>query len=351
MRWLLIALLALNFGCAKKKKKTRPPPRVKVTQVMKKDIPLLLEGIGHVTAFNIADIKAQVEGRLMRVHYPQGHEVDEGDLLLTIDPRPFEAALAKSEAVLAENIANFEFAKDQVTRYGPLVDKNYVSQINYDEYVRNKKFYEATILANEADILTAKINLDYCYIKAPFKGRIGKKLIDEGNLIVNDGSTLLTMTQTKPIYIDFSLPEREISLLAEGQEITIEIPGQEKNPIKANLLVIDNVVNQGTGMINLRAVTPNEDEKLWPGQFVRSNLIAKTIKNALMVPHKAVNSGINGKFVYTVGADGVASKRAVALGEQLGEMIRVTKGLTDDDKVITVGQLNVLPGKKVQVVK
>lgn len=349
---LIIALLVFSVSCTKKTTKgSVPPPKVKVAKVVKKDIGLYLDGIGHVRAYNTASIKAQVEGVLLGVHYEQGQEAQEGDLLLTIDPRPYQAALDQAQATLQETIANLSFAKDRADRYQPLVGNNYVSQLNFDEYVSKVAYYNANALVNEAEIETAKINLSYCYVRAPFTGRVGKRLIDEGNLIANDGSALITMTQTKPIYIDFSLSERDFYKIKEGQTVEVIVP-EKKGSVDAKLIVIDNMINQNTGMVGLRAVSPNENEELWPGQFIRARLKYGEAKNALLIPTDAILAGQNnGRFVYVMSENNTVVYRRVELGEKMGEMYQVLKGIEEHDEVVTNGQINLKPHDKVQVIK
>lgn len=344
--------LALLAACSKKAEtKQLPAPKVKVTPVLKKDINLYLDGIGHVRAYNTAAIKSQVEGVLLGVHYDQGQEVKEGELLLTIDPRPYQAALDQANATLQETIANLRFAKDRMERYEPLVGNNYVSQLNYDEYVSKVNFFDANVLLNEAEIETAKINLSYCYIRAPFTGRVGKRLVDEGNLIANDGTAMITMTQTKPIFIDFALSERDFYKIKEGQAVEVIVP-EKKGHVDAELIVVDNKVNPNTGMIGLRAVTPNKNEELWPGQFIRAKLKYGEVKDALLIPSEAVVAGQkNGRYVYILGEGNTVTYRQVFLGEKIGEMYQVIKGIEEHDQVVTSGQINLRPQDKVQVIK
>lgn len=351
-RLTIILILALCVGCTKKPPtKQLPSPKVKVTPVLKKDINLYLDGIGHVRAYNTAAIKSQVEGVLLGVHYDQGQEVAEGELLLTIDPRPYQAKLDRANAELQETIANLRFAKDRMDRYEPLVGNNYVSQLNYDEYVSKVNFYDANVLQNEAEIATAKINLSYCYVRAPFTGRVGKRLVDEGNLIANDGTAMITMTQTKPIYIDFALSERDFYKIKEGQAVEVVVP-EKKGHVDASLIVVDNKVNPNTGMIGLRAVTPNKNEELWPGQFIRAKLKIGEVKGALLVPTEAIVAGQqNGRYVYVLAEGNTVTYRRVHLGEKIGEMYQILKGIEEHDQIVTSGQINLKPNDKVQVIK
>lgn len=349
-------LLGLTACHKPPKPRTMPTPRVYVKKTKEATVPKRIPAIGHFTSVNSAEIKAQVEGRLLAIHYKQGQDVREGDLLLTIDPRPYEAALAKSDAQLLENLANLKFAKDRVNRYETLVTQNYVSQLDYDQYVSNMEMYEAQVKKDEASIMEAQINLDYCYIKAPFDGRIGKQLIDIGNLITNDGSTLLTIKQLDPIWVDFTVSERDLHLVQEYQRekdltIEIEMPDQGGKKATGKLIVVNNEVDEAIGMVKLRAQLDNPKKTMWPGQFVRVNVVLTEMPHTVLVPLEAISIGQKGRYVYKLGDGNTAIYQGVELGETYGDWIEVKKGLHPNETVITKGQLNVRPNMKVQVVE
>lgn len=353
---LFIALVTFT-GCEKKPTaKQMPTPRVEVAHPKIETVPKYVDAIGHMTAYNSVDIKSQVEGQLVKIHYTQGKEVKTGDLLVTIDPRPYEAALAKAEAQLAENLANLAFAKDKVTRYETLVTQNYVSQLDYDQFVTTKDAYEAQILKDQAMIDEATINLSYCYIRAPFSGQCGKQLIDEGNLITNNGQTLLTINQLDPIYVDFTVSERDLFSIKKWQahgalQVHIHPPDQPKEQWIGHLIVINNEVDEKIGMVKLRGEVANPSSTLWPGQFVRVKLLLFEKPNTILVPISAVNSGQKGKYVYKVSHQNQAVYQAVELGQTYGDYIEVLKGVDSDDTLITRGQINLKPGSQVTIVK
>jgi len=354
--WVLIPLL-LFCGCEKKKAvKKLPPPKVVVAKAKEETVSKYVDAIGHLTAFNAVEIKSQVEGELVKIHYTQGKDVKEGDLLVTIDPRPYEAALAKAEAQLAEDLASLNFAKDKVERYKTLVKQNYVSQLDFDQYVTNMEVYEAQIMKDQALIEEAKINLGYCYIRAPFSGQCGKQLIDEGNLITNDGRTLLTINQLNPIYIDFTVSERDLYLIQKYQKkedlkVQVILPDHPEEKLYGDLIVINNQVDEKIGMVMLRGEIANPETILWPGKFIRVKLHLYNQPNTVLVPVSAVNNGQKGKYVYTVNPQNQATYQAVELGEIFDDWVEVKKGVNEGDTVIVQGQINLRPGSQVVIAK
>lgn len=353
----LVASIALISGCQKKVQVVqRPVPKVEAATAFSATIPLFLEGIGHVKAFNSVEIKSQVEGRLMEVYYDQGSVVHENQLLLTIDPRPYKAQLAEAEGTLLESKANLKFAEEKVSRYTKLVEDEFVSKLNYDEYTTNVQALLGAIKKNEGAVANAKVNLDYCYIKAPFTGRVGRRLVDKGNVVANDGATLVTLNQIQPIYVDFSLPEKDLSsiLARRGQaSLVVEAYIPEKEPIKERgmLVVIDNTVDTSTGMIPLRAQFANERELMWPGQFAKVRYILEEKHEATLVPEEAIVLTQKGNSVWVIDATNKATLRAVKVGEKLGGVWEILEGIQPGEKVITVGQINVRSGDVVEITK
>lgn len=330
-------------------------PKVEAAVSVKKTVPYYLEGIGHVRAYNSAKIKSQVEGYLLDVHYEQGDFVKENELLVTIDPVNYEAKVKEMQGMLLQTKAQLQFAEEKVMRFTKLVEDDYVSKLNYDEYVSNFEALLGTFKRDEGSLENAKANLDYCFIKAPFSGRIGKRLVDKGNLIGNDGSTLLVVNQIQPIYVDFSLPEKELTRILKGQKegnLQVKVLIPEVMPIEevGELIVVGNMVDRQTGMIPLRAQCVNQEEMLWPGQFAKVRLVLEEIKDAVLVPETAISLGQKGTFVLTIDSNNVATVKYVKTGEIFNDLIVITEGLEAGEKVVTNGQLNVKPGTAVDVV-
>ncbi|MCH9811798.1 efflux RND transporter periplasmic adaptor subunit [bacterium] len=354
-KYLSSILLFTLTACNQPVEKKEQPPKVEVGEVIQKTIPIGLKAVGHCTAYNSAEIKAQVEGVLEKLHYEEGTLVKKGDPLFTIDPRPYKAALDKAIAVRAENIAKLKYSAEKVARYQSLLEEDYVSALDFDGFLKDLSEYEATVAANDADICLAEIDLDYCYIKAPFTGIAGKKMIDIGNLIANDGSTMVVINQIDPIFVDFSLPEkdfRSIMSYRKGKDpLTVDVQVPNSKVKKAKLLLVDNVIDVSTGMVPLRAQIANSDSFFWPGQYVEANLILKEEKDAILVPSKAIGNGKNGHFVFVIEEDGTASYKKVQIFNTYGSHTHVIGSLKKGDKVVTRGIINVKPHQKCIVVK
>lgn len=351
---LIIILISCFTGCSRKKPETKAPvPRVKVAVAKSQRIPVALDAIGNFTAYNSADIKAQVEGRLEKIHFTQGDEVKEGQLLFTIDPRPFEAKRDDAIARRDQNIARAYYAEEKVSRYRVLLPERYVAELDYIQYKSNLDYYTAAVKEAEAEIRLANINLEYCYIKAPFTGLTSKKMIDIGNLITNNGDTLTIINQLDPIYIDFSIPERDFFKLREyytkdNLYVQCRFPDYPDHPFCAKLILIDNSIQKQVGMVPLRAEIRNPRKMFWPGQFIRSQLILTHIDDAILIPQSALTIGQKGRFVYVVKDDKV-EYRAIEVGETLGSCVQIVKGVHPGEHVVTEGQINLLPNILVQI--
>lgn len=354
--YVLSAFCLLFVSCGKKKEVKKPPPKVYAAHAAKKTVPYYLEGIGHVRAYNSANIQSQVEGYLEGIHYTQGKDVNKGDILITIDPDNYKAKLEESEGELEQSKAQLRFAEEKVIRFTKLVEDDYVSKLNYDEYVSNFQALLGTVKRNQGSVDNARTNLDYCYIKAPFTGRVGKKLVDIGNLVQNDGSTLLIVNQIQPIYVDFSLPEKQLTRILKKQskenlEVKVHIPEVEVVEEIGKLIVVSNSVDETTGMVPLRAEFKNEDELLWPGQFAKVRLILRDVEDAILVPEEAINLGQKGMYVEVIEADNIAKFKYVEVGETYGDLVVIEKGIEEGELVITTGQIQVKPNSPVNVVK
>lgn len=355
--YYVVSLWFLVSSCGKHETApVRIAPKVEACRVEESHIPIFLEGIGHVRAYNYAEIKSQIEGELFQVHYDQGEDVETGELLITIDPRPYQAKVQEAEGILLESKANLKFAEEKVMRYTKLVKEEYVSKLDYDQYVTNVEALLATIKKNEGALADAKLNLEYCYIRAPFTGRIGKRLIDKGNLIANDGSPLLILNQIHPIYVDFSLPEKYLTKILMAQrkhhnlKVKVHIPEMSMIEEEGSLIVIDNKVDTSTGMVGLRAEFANECELLWPGQFAKVRLILEEKSDAVLAPEEGINLSQKGYFALVLDESNVVSQQAVKVGEQMDGIWEIVDGLKTGDKIITRGQLNVRTGETVDVV-
>lgn len=349
----LISFFIFN-GCAKTSSPYRPPvARVKLATLETMNVPEVIPGIGHVRAFNSAQICAQVTGYLVKISYVQGQLVKKGDLLITIDPRLYQANLKSAQGNLAESKASKAFAQNKKDRYASLIKDQFVSELNFFEFVCNDKMQDGAVLMKQGEVDKTQTNLDFCYITAPFSGRCSKQIKDTGNLIANPGENLMTLNQVTPIYIDFSVPEYEYARIMRMQkennlDVKVTVPGSTES-VLSKLIVIDNQIDQTTGQLPLRAQYENTEERLWPGQFARCELILQNIPNALMCPISALGVGIKGKFVIKVDPSNVARYIWVDTGvHKEGFVQLISPELAPGDKIVIDGQINVKDGALVE---
>jgi multidrug efflux system membrane fusion protein len=327
---------------------------VTVATVIQKDVPVQLHAIGNVEAYSTVSVKTQVEGELANVYFKEGQEVKKGDLIFTIDPRTFQAALTQAEANMARDIAQMKKAEADIGRYSELFKRGIVSKEDYEQKRTNFEALKATVKADEALVEDAKVKLGYCYIHSPIDGRIGKLMVNQGNIVKEKDTILTVINQTKPIYVAFSVPQQELpkikKYMATGNlEVKANIPKNDVPPVVGELNFINNEVDNATGTILLRAVFPNEDESLWPGQFVDVVLTLTTQPNAVVIPSRSVQTGQEGQYVFVVKSDLTVESRPVVVGSTLDQEVTIEKGLKPGEMVVTEGQLQLTPGVKVEI--
>ncbi|MBY0529040.1 MAG: efflux RND transporter periplasmic adaptor subunit [Rhabdochlamydiaceae bacterium] len=342
-------------SCQKKVPTPPPPPKVIVTTPVVQDVPVWLQYIGNLVPNISVQIMGQVSGILTEQHFVEGQDVKQGDLLLVIDPRPYEAALLKAEAQLEQTIASLDYAKETTQRYAKLVEQDFISQLNYDSYVTNVLSDQAIIEQNKADIATAKINLGYCYITAPMDGVTGLLQIKPGNYVNASADSVLTvLNQIQPCLVNFYVPETDLYTIQKKQreqpvKIEVFLDSAHTVSYEGTLTLIDNQVNSGTGAILMQGTLPNEDKLLWPGNFVDVRVHIDEKKGALLLPTPAVLVGQSGHYVYVVNANSEIEMKPVQIGQRHEELTVVYSGITVNDKVVTEGQLNLYPGLKVAI--
>jgi len=314
---------------------------VLVAQAVATNVPVLINPppVGHVMPYSTVTIRPQIGGILQKIHFQEGAEVKSNALLFTIDPRPMQAALACDRAQL-EN-AEIQFAREQ-----KLFDQKLVSQDEYDTSKASRDTLAATVQTDE-------LNLSFTDIRAPFDGRTGSLQFHEGNVVKAPDDTLLTINQVHPIYVAFAVPEQYLpEIKKEMREKTLKATATFQNmdaTPQGELTFIDNAVDVTTGTIQLKATFPNEDNTLWPGQFVQVVLTLSDLTNAIVAPSQAVQTGQNGQFVYVVKPDQTAEERPVTTGiTYQGETV-VQSGLKAGETVVTDGQLRLEPGTKVNI--
>jgi multidrug efflux system membrane fusion protein len=313
-----------------------------------------LHAIGNVEAYTTVGIKAQIGGTLSKVHFTEGQDIKKGDLLFTIDPRPYEASLKQSEAALARDRAQYENAKKDAGRYAELVKKGYVSQEQYEQLRTNADALESVVQADLAQVENAKLQLSFCFIHAPVSGRAGSLLLHEGNLVkANADTPMVVINQIQPVNVTFTLPEKylpEIRKYTNAGKLGVEaFPSvEDKSPAKGSLSFIENVVDASTGTIMMKATFSNQDRRLWPGQFVNVTITLAVQQDVTVVPTGTVQTGQQGRYVYVVKGD-VAELRPVIAGTDYQGLTVVEKGLESGEQVVTDGQMRLKPGARVVI--
>jgi multidrug efflux system membrane fusion protein len=355
---LVLIFLAITPFMACSKKKQEPPKKlpvpVTVSSASTKTVPLQLRAIGTVEPYTTVSIKAQAGGQLARVHFREGQDIKKGDLLFTIDPRPFEAQIRQYEAVLAKDRAQMENAREEARRYEELVKKGYVARDQYEQFKTNALALEATVNADKAVLENAKLQLGYCYIYAPVSGRTGSLMANEGNLIkANADTSMVVIHQIQPVYVTFSVPEKNLSeirtrMQTGGLSVAVSLSAGEVYPETGKLTFIENTVDLSTGTIKLKATFTNRDKKLWPGQYVNATLTLANIANAVVVPSQAVQTGQQGQYLFVVKED-TAELRQVTAGLTHEGMTVIEKGLTNGEQVVLDGQMRLIQGAKVEI--
>lgn len=356
--WLLLSVTVFLPSCSDQKsakQMEKPPVPVAVATVVKKTVPFELRAIGNVEAYSTVSIKSQIGGELLYVHFREGQDVKKGDLLFTIDPRPYEAALRQTEANLARDTAQMENARQEARRYQELVKKGYVAQSQYDQIHTNAEALEAIVNADNATVENARLQLSYCFIRSPITGRTGSLLADEGNLIkANADTPMVVIHQIQPIYVNFTVPEQNLSeikkYMASGKlKVNAFIPNDRGQTVEGLLTFIDNTIDKATGTIRLRGTFKNEEKRLWPGQFVDVAMTLTTQPDAIVVPSQAIQTGQTGQYVFVVKSDLTVEFRPVVLSRTINNESVIEKGLNPDEKVVTDGQLRLVPGSKVDI--
>jgi len=321
--------------------------------VQKRDVPIYLDGIGTVQAYNTVTVHPQVSGTLTTVAFKEGQDVKKGDLIAVIDPRPFQAALDGAVAKKNQDIAQLNNAKVLLDRDTDLFKKGVLDHQTYDTQRFMVDQLDATVKADQAAIDNAQTQLSYTQITAPFDARCGIRQVDQGNL-VSSGSTLVVLTQLKPISVVFTLPQQNLIEINEASsqgalKVMALDSSQSKALAEGTLAVVDNEIDTTTGTIRLKANFPNEDLKLWPGQFVNTRLLVSTQKDGLVVPASVVQRGPNGTFAYVITPKNTAEMRTVEVGQIDGGQALINSGLQDGERVVVDGQYKLQPGSLVQV--
>jgi len=360
---LVLLSLFLLPACGREKAKSKTVRAVPVTvaDVRREDVPYELSAVGNVTPLASVEIKSRVGGIIVEQLVKNGQDVQKGDLLFRIDARPFDLAIKEAQAQLDRDRAHLNKAREDLKRYSKLRQLNVVAQEQYDNTFAEATSLENTIHLNEAALERARLDREYAAITAPIPGRVGIVQVNVGNVIkANDDRTLCVINQIRPINVAFSLPERYLGDLMAQQSrepMRVEVsPSGTDFKAEALITAVDNAVDTATGTIRLVATYPNGDNRFWPGQFARVRLILRVLKDALLVPTKAVLQGLEGTYVYVVAPDadgkgGTVEPRNIATGHIVDRRTVVTEGLKQGELVVLDGQLGLSPGGKVAIKK
>jgi membrane fusion protein, multidrug efflux system len=328
---------------------------VVATAVIRKPVPVRLEAIGTVQPIATVVVKSRIDGQIVKVPIQDGQEVKAGDTLFVLDSRAVEAQARQAEAQLARDRAQLANAKREAERQAQLVSKNYTAAATYETAQTNAATLEATVRADEAALDNMKVQITYYTITTPIDGHVGAVLLKVGNNVkANDTITLATVNQLHPIYVAFSVPQRELPAIREASvghelQVTATVPGDSGPPQTGKLSFIDNAVDSTTGTIALKAVFDNANDHLWPGQFVNASLTLRVEPNALVIPTQAVQVGQNGSYVYVIKADKTAEPRTVTIRRSIGGDSVIAKGLSEGEQVVTDGQLRLTKGTSVEL--
>jgi membrane fusion protein, multidrug efflux system len=327
---------------------------VNVAKAVKKTVPIQLSAIGTAEAYSTVSIKGQVNAVLKEVHFKQGDFVKKGDLLFTLDARPFQASLDQAQANLARDKAQADLTIVQAERYKKLYDQGISAKEQYDQMQANAAAQQGSVHADEAAVESAKLQLQYCAIYSPVDGRTGALQVYPGNLVKeNDVPILVVINEIAPLYEDFSVPEQYLGVIKKymaGGRLQIEATPYGDTAAEVGYLTfVDNTVDNTTGTIKLKGTFANTDHRLWPGQFSTVSLRLSEEENATVVPTQAVQTGQSGDFVFVIKPDQTAESRPVKVARTLGTESVIAKGIEPGETVVTDGQLRLIPGIKVQI--
>jgi multidrug efflux system membrane fusion protein len=352
----IVVLWRLNHGTEVPAAEAQTPaPGVPVTAgtVAAQDVPVFLNGIGTVQAYNMVAIKSRVDGQIVKVDFKEGQDIKMGDPLFQIDPRPFQAALEQAQANRQKDEAQLVGAQLDLDRYEKLIGSGWQTRQSYDQQKATVGQLQASIKGDEAQINTAKLNLSYADIRSPIDGRLGARLVDKGNLVhANDNTPLVMITEVKPIFVSFTLPQDNFDDLRESQNkaplaVDAYSGDGKKQLAEGKLTLIDNAIDQATGTIHLKARFDNEDERLWPGEFVSLRVILSTRRDIATVPSQTVQDGPDGHYAYVIKPDNTVERRAVEVASIQDGIAVVTKGLMPGERVVVDGQYRLTNGARV----
>src|ERR1700730_1158290 len=352
----LIIFLALAIaGCDQKQPASLPPAakNVLVTKVQAMDVPIQLHEFGRLSSPESVNIQPQVSGRITEVHFVEGQEVKKGDLLFVIDPRPFQADLEQSQGQLKSDQAQLALNERNLQRDEQIGQQRFVSAQQIDTDRAQVENLQGAVAKDQAAIDLAKLNLEYCYVRAPNDGRTGRRLVDPGNYVATGGATLVNIQLQDPVYVDFTISENDLAQLREnmrqGNTLRVDVVTPSRSDIAktGKLSFLDNSVSTQSGTALLRATIPNKDRYLWPGQYVNVTLTLQILNGASVVPGQTVQMGGKGTYLFAVKPDNTVEQRVVTQGVRYQDLVVVSQGANPGETVVVEGQLALGNGMKV----
>ena len=354
---ILVAICYRLTGTAEADAAPRKPPPIPVEAAIasRVDLPLYIDAIGTAQAARTATVTTRVDGQLQKIAFAEGSQVKAGDLLAQIDPAPYRAQLEQAQAKLAQDEAQLDNARRDVQRYVTLSPEDYTSKQTLDTARSEVAQFSAQAKADRAAIESAKIQLAYTSIVAPFSGRTGLRLVDEGNIVrASDTGGIVVLTELQPIAVMFTVPQRQlpdlIAALATGPlEATASVDDGKTQLDRGTVGLVDNRVDPTTGTVRLKAIFPNEGQRLWPGQFVNVRVVMRVLHNVLTTPSSAISQGPKGAFAYVVARDGTVDVRPVTVEREIGGVAQIGAGLREGDRVVTSGQYRLQAGDHARV--
>jgi multidrug efflux system membrane fusion protein len=340
---------------------TAPPPAsapvpISVGKVVRQDVPLWLRGLGTVQAFYSVLLRPQVDGTLLHVPVAEGQDVNQGDLLAVIDPRPYQAVRDAAAAKKQQDLADLANAKHDLERYASLARQDYASHQQVDTQMALVNHLVAALAGDDAQIEAAQINLNYCSITAPFQGRVGLRTVDPGSFVrAAEATSLMPLSQIRPIAVTFTVPQDALpavqQALRSSKPPVLAYSSDDKAELdRGTLMTVDNVIDSTTGTIKLKATFPNDASRLWPGQFVNTRVLIGTSKGVLTAPSAAVQHGQDRLYVYVLKPDQTVTVRTVQMTREDGTVAIISAGLAEGDTVVTDGQARLQEGSHVSVI-
>ena len=357
-KWVGLGLIVLGCSCTSEKKTQEKVFPVTLAEAKMENIPITIEAIGNVFSLDSVEIRPQVGGIVLEAYVKQGAYVKKGDPLYLIDPRPYQASLEQAKGTLAKDVAALNIAQITLDRNKELVEKDYVAKLTYQQFEANVESAKGQVMVDKGALAIALLNLEWTKVTSPIDGKLSQFTVDPGNLVVaNDTNALTTVLMITPADIRFNINQKDFfevqkAMKEETLKFEVILPEDIEHPREGKIYFTDNTLSTSTGTILIKGTVDNQDEFLWPGEFIRVRLQLREEPNAILVPAQAVSIGQEGPFIYVYNeAESTVQYHKVVKGIKIKEQVQIHDGIKAGDKVVLKGQINLKPGSKVQVQK